>query len=91
MVCLVLVMVETEGGIIIKLKQGLGIASLPLGLFLVLLIVKGAFPSTDHKQLVRVLEFLGLPSDFTRLVSNLHSGATTEFITPHGHTSPVGT
>ncbi len=27
---------------------------------------KGAFPSTDHKQLVRVLEFLGLPSDFTR-------------------------
>ena len=29
---------------------------------------KGAFPSTDHKQLVWVLEFLGLPSDFTRLV-----------------------
>ncbi len=28
---------------------------------------KGAFSSTDHKQLVRVLEFLGLPSDFTRL------------------------
>ena len=51
---------------------------------------KGAFPSTDHKQLVRVLEFLGLPSDFTRLVSNLYSGATIEFITPHGHTSPVG-
>ena len=36
----------------------------------------GAFPSTDHKQLVRVLEFLGIPSDFTRLVSNLYSGAT---------------
>jgi hypothetical protein len=51
---------------------------------------KGAFPSTDHKQLVRVLEFLGLPSDFTRLVSNLYCGATTKFITPHGHTSPVG-
>ena len=51
---------------------------------------KGAFPSTDHKQLVRVLEFLGLPADFTRLVSNLYSGATTEFITPHGHTTPVG-
>ncbi len=51
---------------------------------------KGAFPSTDHKQLVRVLKFLGLPADLTRLVSNLYSGATTEFITPHGHTTPVG-
>ena len=51
---------------------------------------KRAFPSTDHKQLVRVLECMGLPSDFTRLVSNLYSGATTEFITPHGHISPVG-
>jgi len=51
---------------------------------------KGAFPSTDHNQLVRVLEFLGLPSDFTRLVSILYSGATTEFITPYGRTSPVG-
>ena len=40
------------------------------------LYFKGAFPSTDHKQLVRVLEFLVLPSDFTRLVSNLYSGAT---------------
>ena len=51
---------------------------------------KGAFRSIDHKQLVLVLEFLDLPSDLTRLVSNLYSGATTEFITPHGHTSPVG-
>jgi hypothetical protein len=37
---------------------------------------KGAFPSADHRQLVRVLEFLSLPSDFSRLVSNLSSGAT---------------
>jgi len=51
---------------------------------------KGAFPSTEHKQLVRVLEFLGLPSDFIKLVSNLYSEATTRFITPHGQTSPVG-
>ena len=51
---------------------------------------KGAFPSTGHKQLIKILEFLGLPSDFTRLVSNLYSGATTEFIAPHGHTSAVG-
>ena len=50
----------------------------------------GAFPSTDHKQLVRVLEFMGLPSDFTRLVSNLYSGATTELIIPPGNSSPVG-
>ena len=41
------------------------------------LYFKGVFPSTDHKQLVRVLEFLGLLSDFTRLISNLYSGATT--------------
>jgi hypothetical protein len=51
---------------------------------------KGAFPSTDHKQLVRTLEFLGLPRDFTLYVSNLYSGASTQFITPHGHTPPVG-
>jgi hypothetical protein len=51
---------------------------------------KGAFPSMDHKPLVRTLEFLGLPSDFTLLISNLYSGATTQFITPHGHTPPVG-
>ena len=51
---------------------------------------EAAFPSTDHKQLIRVLEFLGLPSDFTPLLTNLYSGATTEFITPHGRTSPVG-
>jgi len=51
---------------------------------------KGAFLSTDHTQLVRTLEFMGLPSDFTLLVSNLYSGATTEFIPPHGSTSPVG-
>ena len=40
--------------------------------------------------MVRVLEFLGLSSDFTSLVSNMYSEATTKFITPHGHTSPVG-
>jgi hypothetical protein len=39
--------------------------------------------------LVRTLEFLGLPRDFTLLVSNLYSGATTQFITAHGHTPPV--
>ena len=32
---------------------------------------KEAFPSTDHKQLVRTLEYLGLPIDFNLLVSNL--------------------
>jgi len=50
---------------------------------------KGAFPSTDHNQLIRILEFLGLPSDFTRLVSSLYIGGTIGFITPHGRTSPV--
>ena len=43
---------------------------------------KRAFPSTDPKQIVRTLEFLGLPNDFNRLVSNLYSGASTEFVTP---------
>ena len=43
---------------------------------------KGAFPSTDHKHLVRTLEYLGLPDDFTLLISNLYSGTSTEFITP---------
>ena len=51
---------------------------------------KGAFPSIDHKHMVRVLEFTVLPLDFTRLVFNLYSGATTEFVNPHGHTPPVG-
>jgi hypothetical protein len=48
-----------------------------------------AFPSTYHKQLVRTLEFMGLPSDFITLISNLYNGASTEFVTPHGLTSPV--
>jgi hypothetical protein len=51
---------------------------------------KRAFPYTDHKQLVRTLEYLGLPSDFTLLVSILYNGASTEFITPHGRNSSVG-
>jgi hypothetical protein len=51
---------------------------------------KGAFSSTDYKQLVRTLEYLGLPNDFTVLVSNLYSGASTEFITPHGRTPSLG-
>ena len=54
------------------------------------LYLKGTFPSTNHKHLVRGLGFLGLTSDFTRLVFNLYSEAITEFITPHGHTSLVG-
>jgi len=40
--------------------------------------------------LVRVLDFLGLPHDFTRLISNLYSGASTSFVTPHGLTPPIG-
>ena len=51
---------------------------------------KGAFPSTDHRQLVRVLEFPGLPHDFTLLVTNLDKEASTEFITPYGHIPSVG-
>jgi hypothetical protein len=47
---------------------------------------KGVFPSTDHSQLVLVLYFLGLPQDFTRLVSNLYREAATEFVTPYGNT-----
>jgi hypothetical protein len=33
---------------------------------------------------------LDLPHDFTRLVSNLYSGKSTESIIPHGHIPPVG-
>ena len=29
-------------------------------------------------------------TDFARLVSNQYSGASTEFVTPHGHIPPVG-
>ena len=49
--------------------------------------LKETFPSTDYKELVRVLEFLGLPPCYTRLVFSLYSGATTELLsltaTPH--------
>ena len=51
---------------------------------------KGAFPSADHNQLVRTLEFLGLPEDFINYITNLYNGATIEFVTPHGHTPPIG-
>jgi hypothetical protein len=44
----------------------------------------------DHRQLVKVLDFLGLPQDFTVIVSNLYKEASTEFIPPHGHTPAVG-
>jgi len=51
---------------------------------------KGAFPSADHAQLVRTLTFLGLPEDFINIITNLYEGVTTEFVTPHGHTPPIG-
>jgi hypothetical protein len=53
------------------------------------LYLKGAFLSTEYCQLVKVLKFLGLPEDFTRLISKLYSEASTEIVSPHGHTSPV--
>jgi hypothetical protein len=49
-----------------------------------------SLPSTDHGQLVRTLEFLGLPEDFINIIKNLYNGATAEFVTPHGHTPPIG-
>ncbi len=52
--------------------------------------IKGAFPSADHDQLVRFLEFLGLPRDFINIITNLYNGATQDFVTPHGQTPPVG-
>jgi hypothetical protein len=64
--------------------------SLKKDIVLYYLDFKGAFHSTDHCQLVQVLEFLGLPQDFTRLVPNLYSEASTDFITPHKHTPAVG-
>jgi hypothetical protein len=51
---------------------------------------KGAFPSTDHRQLVRVLNFLGISQGFIRLVSNKYSEASTEFVKPCGHIPSVG-
>ncbi len=59
-------------------------------IFLCYLDFKGVFPSTGQKQLVRVLEFLGLANDFAHFVSNLYSGVSTEFVTPQGHTLPAG-
>jgi len=51
---------------------------------------KGAFSSADHDQLARTLSFPGLPKDFINIIANLSSGATMEFVIPHGHTSPSG-
>ncbi len=51
---------------------------------------KGAFPSTNHRQLVKVLEILGLPRDFTCLVSSLYREESAEFIKPYGHSPAVG-
>jgi hypothetical protein len=50
---------------------------------------KGAFPSADHDQLVKTLEFLGLPADFINIITNVYNGATVEFVIPHGHTPPI--
>jgi hypothetical protein len=51
---------------------------------------KGTFPSADHDQLVRTLTFLGLLKDFINIITNLYNGATTVFVTPHGHTPRIG-
>ena len=51
---------------------------------------KGAFGSADHDHLVWTLIFLGLPKDFINIISNLYNGATTEFVTSHSHTPPIG-
>ena len=51
---------------------------------------KEAFSSADHDQLARTLYFLGLPEDFINIINHLYSLAITEFVTPHGHTSPIG-
>jgi hypothetical protein len=40
--------------------------------------------------MVKTLEFLKLPEDFINIITNLYIGATTEFVTPHGHTHPIG-
>ncbi len=40
--------------------------------------------------MVRILDFLGLLEDFVNIITNLYNGATTEFVTPHGHTHPIG-
>ena len=40
--------------------------------------------------MVRTLEFLGLPKNFINIITNLYNGATTELVTPHGHTPPIG-
>ncbi len=51
---------------------------------------KGSSPSADHGQLVKTLEFLGIPEDFINIITNLYNGATTEFVTPHGQMPPIG-
>ena len=49
---------------------------------------KGAFFYTDHGQLVRVLEFLSLSQDFTRMALNLYNETSTEFVTPFAPPHP---
>ena len=51
---------------------------------------KEAFPSADYDQIVLTLSFLGLLEDFINIIGNLYSGATMEFVTPHGHIYPIG-
>ena len=47
-------------------------------------LVSLLFPSA------RTLTFLGLPEDFINIITHLYNGATTEFVTPRGHTPPIG-
>jgi hypothetical protein len=51
---------------------------------------KGASPLADNDQLVRTLTFLGLPEDSIKIITNLYNRAKTQFVTPHGHTTPIG-
>ncbi len=51
---------------------------------------KGTFPSADHDQPVRTLDFLGLLEDIVIISTNIYNGANTEFITPTATLLPSG-
>ena len=44
---------------------------------------EGAFPSTDHIQFTRVLNYLRPPDHFNTIACNLYREVPTSFLTPH--------
>ena len=61
----------------------------PRPLCLAWLDIRNAFGSIPHSALSTTLLHMSFPPDLVRMITNVHTGATTEVLTSTGKTSPI--